>query len=262
MSVRVQERVWKGSAHAGSELLLLLAIADFADNDGWAYPSVSTLAAMCRTTSRYAIKLLEALTRSGELEVGKNQGPMGRGGRTNLYRIVLERLEGGGKAVHQGTPVQPPEAVNQSSRVQAAEAVTSGAVVNQGSGVNSGSRSGEPGCREVVHQSSPKPSENRQEPERGRAVRSATPLGSRIPPDWKPSAEDIDFCRQRRPDLDLDQVAETFRDHWSALSGKGATKLDWSATWRNWVRRERSSPGAAARPSVLSADEVFTGTGS
>lgn len=28
-----------------------------------------------------------------------------------------------------------------------------------------------------------------------------------------------------------------FRDYWNAKTGKDATKHDWQATWRNWVRR-------------------------
>lgn len=32
--------------------------------------------------------------------------------------------------------------------------------------------------------------------------------------------------------------ADKFRDHWTAKSGKDATKLDWRATWRNWCRSD------------------------
>jgi hypothetical protein len=243
--------VWERSAHSGSELLMLLAIADFSDDDGRAYPSVSTLAAKCRTAPRYAMKLLEALSASGELEIRKNQGPMGRGGRTNLYRVAVERMRAAGD-----------KAVNQSSGVQAAEVMNSGAVVNQSSGVNPGARSGEPGFREVVNQRSPKPSGNRQEPERARAARSAASTrGSRLSSDWTPTAADLTFCREQRPDLDPRIVADDFRDYWTAKTGAGATKLDWSATWRTWVRKERPPVGAAApiRRPVLAADDLFTG---
>ncbi|MBR8217732.1 hypothetical protein [Burkholderia vietnamiensis] len=30
--------------------------------------------------------------------------------------------------------------------------------------------------------------------------------------------------------------AEKFRDHWHGKSGRAAAKVDWLATWRNWVR--------------------------
>lgn len=38
--------------------------------------------------------------------------------------------------------------------------------------------------------------------------------------------------------------AQKFRDYWCAKSGKDATKLDWFATWRNWIRNcSKSQPG-------------------
>lgn len=37
-------------------------------------------------------------------------------------------------------------------------------------------------------------------------------------------------------------VASMFRDHWIAKGGKDAAKLDWEATWRNWVRKESERP--------------------
>lgn len=50
MSIRTMARVWDQSQHSGSELLMLLALADFADDDGNSYPAVPTLAAKCRMT--------------------------------------------------------------------------------------------------------------------------------------------------------------------------------------------------------------------
>lgn len=41
---------------------------------------------------------------------------------------------------------------------------------------------------------------------------------------------------------DVRKVADIFRDHWCAASGKGAAKLDWFATWRNWIRKEPDAP--------------------
>lgn len=85
MSVRTMARVWELSRHKGNDLLMLLAIADFADDDGKAYPSVNTLAEKCRMLGRGANKVLATLRSSGELEIRQNEGPKG----TNLYRIVL-----------------------------------------------------------------------------------------------------------------------------------------------------------------------------
>jgi hypothetical protein len=84
MSVRTMARVWDASTHSGTELLMLLAIADFADDEGNAYPAVGTLASKCRMSPRNANFILTALRTSGELEVRANEGPKG----TNRYKVV------------------------------------------------------------------------------------------------------------------------------------------------------------------------------
>ena len=94
MSVRTMARVWADSTQAGTDLLMLLAIADFSDDDGNAYPAVPTLAKKCRMSTRNANFILTALKASGELQVRANEGPKG----TNRYRIVLGA---------QGTPLKP-----------------------------------------------------------------------------------------------------------------------------------------------------------
>ena len=61
---------------------------------------------------------------------------------------------------------------------------------------------------------------------------------SRLPPDWAPSPDDIAFAGSvGLANGKAEAEAAKFRDFWTAKSGKDATKLDWSATWRNWVRR-------------------------
>ena len=61
-----------------------------------------------------------------------------------------------------------------------------------------------------------------------------------LPDDWKAWAE------RERPDLDAALVAESFRDYWIAKPGKDGRKVDWQATWRNWVRNQRSAAGLPA----------------
>ncbi len=44
---------------------------------------------------------------------------------------------------------------------------------------------------------------------------------------------------------------DKFRDYWTAKSGRNATKLDWAATWRNWMRNA-GRPTRAGGPQVAS----------
>lgn len=65
--------------------------------------------------------------------------------------------------------------------------------------------------------------------------------GTRLPDDWDLTPEYVQAARELRPDLlpYLDNVAGKFADHWHSKSGQDATKLNWLATWRNWLRNEK-----------------------
>jgi len=67
-----------------------------------------------------------------------------------------------------------------------------------------------------------------------RASRGSRLLLKAIPEDWKT------FCQRERADLDPEGAFERFRDYWIAKPGKDGVKVDWLATWRNWVRNERA----------------------
>jgi uncharacterized protein YdaU (DUF1376 family) len=56
-----------------------------------------------------------------------------------------------------------------------------------------------------------------------------------LPKEW------ADFCKQERPDLKPDAIWNQFKDYWIAKPGKDGCKLDWLATWRNWVRNQKVS---------------------
>jgi len=70
-------------------------------------------------------------------------------------------------------------------------------------------------------------------------TKKPTATATRLPTDWMPSSDDIDFCAKERSDLAPIDVADRFRDYWIAQPGAKGRKLDWSATWRNWVRNEK-----------------------
>ncbi len=92
MSIKVMNLVWQYSKNKGSALLLLLAIADHAHDDGsGAWPSVQTLSHKTRMTRRNTQLLLRKLNRSKELKTKKGDGPFG----TNAYTIDIKLLSGG-----------------------------------------------------------------------------------------------------------------------------------------------------------------------
>lgn len=106
MSVRTMAAVWERSQHSGTNLLMLLAIADFADDDGRAYPAVPTLARKCRMKERNAQYILSELVESAELTIQRGKGPRG----SNVYRIKLASL-----GVQHSAPVQSNAPLQQSA---------------------------------------------------------------------------------------------------------------------------------------------------
>lgn len=64
--------------------------------------------------------------------------------------------------------------------------------------------------------------------------------GSRLPADWVPNSELAEWSKAERPDLELRKVLMEFRDYWVAQPGQKGVKLDWNATWRNWVRNQKA----------------------
>ena len=82
--------------------------------------------------------------------------------------------------------------------------------------------------------------------------------GSRLAQDWFLNKSMGDWATQERPDLDVRQVAEQFKDYWVAQAGQKGVKLDWDATWRNWVRNTKAvkpNPYDVGRLTVASKNE-------
>jgi uncharacterized protein YdaU (DUF1376 family) len=63
----------------------------------------------------------------------------------------------------------------------------------------------------------------------------STKKGCRISPDWVPSEAGIKFAHDLLGPFGTSEI-DAFRDYWIGKTGANATKLDWEATWRNWVR--------------------------
>jgi hypothetical protein len=61
-------------------------------------------------------------------------------------------------------------------------------------------------------------------------------LGKRLASDFSFPKEWEDFCQQTRPELSPVKTFDQFKDYWIAQAGQKGVKLDWFATWRNWVR--------------------------
>ena len=117
---------------------------------------------------------------------------------------------------------------------------------------NNGKLGGRPKKTQVVMSGLPDESQNNpnhkpltinQEPKEKKT------LGKRLASDFSFPLEWEQFCQQTRPELSPVKTFDQFKDYWIAQAGQKGVKLDWFATWRNWVRSTNA-------PKVNPADRV------
>jgi len=95
-----------------------------------------------------------------------------------------------------------------------------------------------------------KPITNNQKKKEQRGLRLASDFS--FPLEWE------QFCQQTRPELSPVKTFDQFKDYWIAQAGQKGVKLDWFATWRNWVRSTNASkqnPADIVRLTVPSRNE-------
>ena len=123
MSVEVMTDVWKYSKASGSDLLVLVAIADMADDETReCWPSIGYLARKCRIKDEHHVRTIirkNLAEKLGEVVVVENGGKASRRGglRSNLYRITVY-LPAEDESEDPTTPGHRPPSGNHDPRLQ------------------------------------------------------------------------------------------------------------------------------------------------
>lgn len=78
------------------------------------------------------------------------------------------------------------------------------------------------------------------------ATKPPAKKGTRLPDDFHATAEMIEWARKETPLVGAKETA-TFIDYWRAQPGQRGVKLDWPATWRNWMRRAQADAESRAQ---------------
>lgn len=221
--------VWEHSRAAPTERLVLLAIADCANDRGEAWPSMAALVDKTRLSERTVQRAVSTLVSLGELSAVIGGGR----GRTTRYRLI--RPEDGQTPPEKprnptpdtptwkprnvdGEPEKPRQPVKETPSTSAVNPVT----VTPGT-IREPSR--EPSKTKTTSSSS-----------RGRAT---TDRGSRLPDDFDATPDMIAWAREHTPLVGTKETAG-FVDYWRAQPGAKGRKTDWTATWRNWMRKAQT----------------------
>jgi DNA-binding transcriptional regulator YhcF (GntR family) len=83
MSIKIMTWIWENSKEEGTNLLMLLAIADHANDDGVCWPSIARLAQRARVEERQAKYIIKKLEANGAIEVQRGVGR----NNTSLYFV-------------------------------------------------------------------------------------------------------------------------------------------------------------------------------
>jgi hypothetical protein len=86
--------------------------------------------------------------------------------------------------------------------------------------------------------------------------------GTRVPDDFAVTPPMRAWYREHTPGVDIAIETANFVDHWRAAAGAKATKADWTAAWRTWMRNaqkwkaERASNGHATTGANRHVDQL------
>lgn len=99
MSIKLMSWVWAHSPYEHTQLLIHLACADWASDEGQFWPSQESIARKCRCSDRYVRDTLDDMEANGLLESRKRQRT------SNMYRLLT--VNKGGTPISGGTADGP-----------------------------------------------------------------------------------------------------------------------------------------------------------
>jgi hypothetical protein len=219
--------VFAHSRSKNAERLVMLAVADACNSpDGTgAWLSNAALRAKTNLSERAVQAAVRGCEEIGELKVDRQAG---RGG-VNRFVVVMpidpsvtekvQNLRGNGKGAESAGYSESPQA-------RGTKGAESAGLVAAGKGADSA-----PGTVSTKNSSSKSSSSAATKTRKPRADE-----GARLPDDFHATPAMIAWARENTPNVGHAET-EAFIDHWRAQPGARGKKLDWLATWRNWMRR-------------------------
>lgn len=211
------------------------------DDGFWSHPKVlelspGALALWVRAGSYCAAHLTDGEVKPSILRLLGAEGEHA----DELVASELWDWESGAWRFHDWAEYQPSRESVLAERAAAAERMRQ---VRANRGKRSGERSGEqvPNVREKFAGSSATPTRPDPTTTSNEVVGVAAKRGSRLPSDWVPSVELRAWAVAKRPDLNVSEQFDAFRDYWNSMPGAKGVKLDWDATWRSWIRNAYAS---------------------
>lgn len=216
MSIKVSSLIWDKWPNGGSEMLCVLALSDWCNDEGGSlYPSINTLARKMRVSDRQAQRILHGLIDQGFVSViGNKHG--GAPGSTRQYHLNVPKIaqlpDYGSKEVTGDAGVTPDIETGDTSDVD---------------GCHGRRETGDTDVTQDVIEPLEDPLVNQGELKEKRQKRKTS-----LPEGFKPN----ETCRSKAIQLaiNMELELEKFQDFHQA---KGNKYVDWQAAFRNWLTK-------------------------
>ncbi|WP_225431802.1 helix-turn-helix domain-containing protein [Bifidobacterium platyrrhinorum] len=249
MSIELVARAKKTKLHGDSTAkLLLIVLADYANDDGMAWPSVATMAQEVEKSERSIQLLLRKLEKTGLIRKGDQRlvGKYAKGRRPVVYKLFPKKTKNENpKEPHNDTENRGETGFTPETHFTGETGFTPQVKPASPHGRNPLHPTGETHFALGVKPTSPKPSQEPSiEPSREstRANQTQNPDPDLDDPrthidtsGYTPADDPDATALAARLHLDVEKVFDDFRD-WAR--DKGMTSVDWPAAFRRWLRRE------------------------
>ncbi|MFV1536936.1 helix-turn-helix domain-containing protein [Phaeobacter sp. JH204B] len=206
MSIRVMSAVFESETLGATERLIMLALADHADDEGRCYPSIARLCQRTGLGERAVQTNIRKLQLQGYVEIIPGAGRNG----SNLYFVRPTPAPDAPPHEMHPAPDAPPPRMK---------------------------------CTSTPAPDAPKPSITIIEPSlplvAPQPEKPKKPKTYRLPEEWVPDDEYREFARELNlTDADIEEIADDFRTYWTELNTVKSrkTKRGWFQAWRNRCR--------------------------
>ncbi|UTV26411.1 helix-turn-helix domain-containing protein [Photobacterium atrarenae] len=218
MSVRIMSKVWDDPTFRGSTKLIMLCLADFANDEGCCWPSMNRIAQKCGVSISTLKSQLNKLCDSGHIRKETRKKVTSSGeitNDTNLYWIVTESLGGPESDPGQNSP-RPKSDPGQNSA--------------PGRPKSGPKPSLDPS---ISHSNTPVVPKTAEAKTR-KADRKPKKRAGTLPGDFTITDDMADwYARQSEFIIDINEATDRWKD---AMLSKQIKYVDWSAAWRNGMR--------------------------
>lgn len=90
------------------------------------------------------------------------------------------------------------------------------------------------------------------------AAKRPSTRGTRIADPFVVTAEMRAWAATRTPHVDVNASTEVFVNYWRAKAGRDASKVDWFATWQNWLIRDEQNAATSSARQLTRTEQNMT----